>query len=1029
MLNTHSYYSYKYGTVEPSGVLDVLQAYGYEIAVLTDINSTSASLDFVRMAQKRNMRHVLGIDVREGVKQRFIALARNNTGWECLNAWLSELMAKNQAIPERAPDYWGEDVYVIYPLETGVSPDALLPNEYLGVRPAHVNKLAFSPLRYRQEKLLALQTFTFRNKRDFNAHRLLRAIANNTLLSKLPKAEEGSAADLFVTKSQLEQWYASFPALLENAERLAHDCSISFDFGDDAPSQNKRTFTGNGAQDQALIRELCEEGLKYRYPGANALVRERLERELTVITEKGFLAYFLIAWDLLRYARHKNYFYVGRGSGANSMVAYLLRITDVDPIELDLYFERFINLFRKNPPDFDVDFSWRDRQDITRYLFDTHGKAHTALLGAYVTFQYRAVVRELGKVFGLPKHEIDLLASGKMPVSRADQLHKLVLLYGSYIQNFPNYLSIHAGGIIISHKPIHYFTATDLPPKGFATTYFDMVTAEDVGLYKFDILGQRGLGKIKDTLQVVRENRPLESDMDIHDVKRFKQDRRVRELLKTGKAIGCFYVESPAMRMLLTKLGVTDYEGLVAASSIIRPGVSKSGMMREYIKRFRDPGERKNAHPRMLEIMPDTFGVMVYQEDVIKVAHIYAKLTLGEADVLRRGMSGKYRSREEFRQVKQTFFDNCRAEGHPPEEVAEIWRQIESFAGYAFAKGHSASYAVESYQSLFLKAYFPIEYMVATVNNGGGFYRTELYLHEARMNGASIHLPCVNHGAAECTLHGTKIYIGFAFVHGMPDALGNTLVAEREANGAFESLEDFVDRVSVSIDELECLIRVNAFRFTGESKRRLMWKAHGILNPSQRTQPQATLFRPEQRSFALPDLTVTEQEELFDQLELLGFTVNGPWELLQDQTPYPLRAADLPRYKGKTITLQGYLITVKNTGTSNGKTMHFGTFLDRDGEWLDTVHFPPVAKAYPFQGKGVYTLTGTVVEEFGVYSVEVERMRKEPYVPDPRYAEETNKFKRLQREDYVQAKDDVTQEHISYGRSKRMGERMKKLKG
>ena len=474
------------------------------------------------------------------------------------------------------------------------------------------------------------------------------------------------------------------------------------------------------------------------------------------------MSYFLINWKILKYARSKGYFYVGRGSGANSIVAYLLRITDVDPIELDLYFERFINLYRKNPPDFDIDFSWTDRDDITHFIFNTF--PHVALITVYNTFQYRAAVRELGKVFGLPKEEMDFLSRGKFNFNDLDHLSKLVLIYGEMIQDFPNYLGIHAGGIIISEKPIHYYTPTFMPPKGFPTTQFDMVVAEDIGLYKFDILSQRGLGKIKDTLEVIKYNHPKINKIDIHDIKGFKKDPRIRVLLRNAKAIGCFYVESPAMRMLMTKLQVDNYLGLVAASSVIRPGVARSGMMREYILRYRYPEKRKDAPEVMLDIMPETFGVMVYQEDVIKVAHYFGGLTLGEADMLRRGMSGKFRSREEFMKVKNSFFDNCEQQGHSKELTTEIWRQIESFAGYAFAKGHSASYAVESYQSLFLKAYYPLEYMVATINNFGGFYRTELYVHEARMGGAKICAPCVNRGSYETVIHGKAIYLGFILI-------------------------------------------------------------------------------------------------------------------------------------------------------------------------------------------------------------------------------------------------------------------------
>ena len=1025
MLFAHSYYSYKYGTVAPADLVQMAMDFGYRELVLADVNSTSASLNFVRLAQKKGLRPILGVDFRNGATPSYIGLAKNNCGFRELNTHLSYHRHTKEPIAQEAPDYWNH-CFVIYPF-SNVPNRPLKKHEFIGVRPSDLPRLKFSKKRFLQEKLIALQTATFRHKRDFNAHRLLRAIDNNALLSKLPKSEEGHPADRYISIAQFQGVYREWPELIYNTEKLLDQCSIEFEFGDEAPHKNLKTYTGSEEEDWQMINRLAREGLPYRYPKADQPILDRMNRELEVIRTKGFLAYFLITWDILSEARKRGFFYVGRGSGANSIVAYLLRITDVDPIELDLYFERFINLFRRNPPDFDIDFSWRDRPEMTRYIFDRFGYDRTALLGAFVTFQYRAIVRELGKVFGLPKHEIDRIAEGRINPNQLDQLGQLVLQYGQYIQDFPSHLSIHAGGIIIADSPIADFTATDLPPKGYPTTHFDMIIAEDVGLYKYDILGQRGLGKIKDTLSVIGTNRKDAPELDIHDIKRFKQDKQVKHLLREGKAIGCFYVESPAMRMLLTKLRVDDYIGLVAASSIIRPGVSKSGMMREYIKRFRDPTERKKAHPVMLKIMPDTFGVMVYQEDVIKVAHYFAGLTLGEADVLRRGMSGKYRSREEFQGVKQKFFSNCKAKGYTGELTAEIWRQIESFAGYAFAKGHSASYAVESYQSLFLKAYYPLEYMVATVNNGGGFYSAELYLHEAQMQGGTIHAPCVNHSFSDCAIYEKDIYIGLVFLRDMPDKLANRIVKERQHNGLFESLEDFVDRVAVTIDEVENLIRINAFRFTGELKRSLMWKAHTIIAKERPNKSTGSLFKPEPKTFKMPDLSTTTVEEVFDQMELLGFPLASPWVLLQDQTPYTLRAKHLHNYLGKKVTLQGYLITVKNTSTSDGKRMHFGTFLDQDGEWVDTVHFPPVAKAYPFRGKGIYTFTGTVMEEFGVLSVEVESMKKEPYIPDPRYAEDANKFQQLQHNTLKQQREGI-QEHVSYGRSKRMAKRIKELK-
>ena len=595
-----------------------------------------------------------------------------------------------------------------------------------------------------------------------------------------------------------------------------------------------------------MLKKLAYAGLSYRYQKLGERIFTRLEKELSIIEEKGFVSYFLINWKILKYARSKGYYYVGRGSGANSIVAYLLRITDVDPVELDLYFERFINLFRKNPPDFDIDFSWRDRDDITKFIFKTF--KHTALIAVYNTFKYKASVRELGKVFGLPKSEIDKLSRGDFDVQKLDQLSKLVLIYSKLIKGFPNYLGIHAGGILISEQPIHYYTATFFPPKGFSTTQFDMVVAEDIGLYKFDILSQRGLGKIRETVDIVRYNKPNDPLIDIHDVKRFKEDKKIKHILRNAKAIGCFYVESPAMRMLLKKLQVDNYLGLVAASSVIRPGVAKSGMMREYILRYRNPERRKDAHPILLDIMPETYGVMVYQEDVIKVAHHFGGLTLGEADMLRRGMSGKFRSRDEFSKVKKQFFNNCEQKGHGLKLTSEIWRQIESFAGYAFAKGHSASYAVESYQSLFLKAYYPLEYMVATLNNSGGFYRPELYVHEARMHGGIIHAPDINKSYNETCIEQHIIYLGFSVLRDFENKMANKIVLERQKNGLFLSLDDFIDRVAISLEQISILIKVNAFQIFHKNKRELLWQAYMKVHKVVLEVQIHTLFKTERSS-------------------------------------------------------------------------------------------------------------------------------------------------------------------------------------
>jgi DNA polymerase-3 subunit alpha len=877
-----------------------------------------------------------------------------------------------------------ENTVTIYPFQKD-KPRELRRNEYVGMRPEDLPQIRLKKLD--TSKMVILQPASFRNKKDFNAHRLLRAIDKNSLLSKLSVSDQAKENDVLWSREAFHRTYNEFPDLIENTKGILDACKVSFSFAPDVEPQNQKFYTDSAESDLALLKRLCDEGLFYRYPNITEEVHARIHKELTTIQKMGFVSYFLMNWDIVSYARNKGYFYVGRGSGANSVVAYLLRITDVDPIELDLYFERFINLYRTNPPDFDIDFSWRDREDMTRYIFERFN--NVALVATYNTFKDRAVIRELGKVFGLPKEEIDRLSKGSVQPWELNQLSSLVIKYSKYIHGFPSHLSVHASGIVISEKPITAFSATFLPPKGYPTIQFDMHIAEDAGLYKFDILSQRGLSKIKDALEIIHSNDP-DIEIDIHNMSMLKKDPKVREMLIGAKPIGCFYVESPAMRMLLTKLRVDDYLGLVAASSVIRPGVSKSGMMQAYIQRFRDPERRKDAHPVLLELMPETYGVMVYQEDVIKVAHHFAGLDLGEADKMRRGMSGKYRSREEFQAVKRKFFDNCRAKGYADDLTRDVWMQTESFAGYAFAKGHSASYAVESYQCLYLKAYYPLEFMVATINNYGGFYQTELYVYEARLFGATIHPPCINTSNLYTKLVGKDIYIGFHLLHAFDTKTATMIMRDREINGPYEDLDDILNRIPISKDQITILIRINALRFTGKDKRTLLWEAHVKWNKeSQKDIPTADLFRVRPKEFDIPALQHSWQEDAFDQMELLGFSIYSPFHLLlgeQEKNPVIL-AKDLPKFHGKEVWVMGHFIHAKRTTTSGGEHMFFGTLLDEEGNWLDTVHFPEVAQQYRFRGGGVYKIKGKVTIEYDALIIEASYMEKMAIIEDPRYAE------------------------------------------
>lgn len=1006
-LNCHTGHSFKYGTLPVKKLFEEAKRCGVHKLALTEINNTSSWLDVLRTCndnratkngktkfdkESYDLDLAVGVEFRNGNDFLYITIAKNNSGFEEINKFLSHHNRESKPFPTRAPRF--DQVFVIYAFDS-IEPELLKKNEFIGVRKHNLVAYAVHPQREEfAHKFVLWHPVTFLPPmvdpkggkkfiwRDFNTHRLLRSIANNTLLSKLPEHHQAIKTEFMRPEEQLKAHFASFPELAANAKALLDQCSIHCEQGED---KNKKTFFNTPQEDAAWLLQETKKGFEQRYRNETAATRnkiwkEHIEKELRIISDKKFTSYYLISYDLILHAKKMGFDFVGRGSGANSTVAYCLGITNVDPIELNLYFERFLNEERVTPPDFDIDFSWDNRDAIYDYLFTRYGYDHVCLLGTHTTYQSKSIIRELGKVFGLPKEEIDTLVDYRQLDVDRDHIGKLIFSYAQYIVSLelPANISIHAGGVLITEKSIYHYTATEFPPKSLPVSQFEMHAAEDFGIYKFDILSQRGLGHIKETVKHVKRNQGI--DIDVYQFKEFMEDEKVKDLLRHSKAMGCFYVESPAMRMLLEKLTCDDYLTLVAASSIIRPGVASSGMMKAYIERFhmhKKGISYESIHPAMDELMADTFGVMVYQEDVIKVAHHFGKLTLTEADVLRRGMSGKYRSREEFQKVKDKFFENCK-ELYEQHITNRVWYEIESFAGYSFAKGHSASYAVESYQSLFLKAHYPLEFMVGVINNFGGFYKTEFYFHEARMLGAHIEPPCVNHSEYLTTLYGTHIYIGFVHLKSLETTVARAIETERKTNGPYTSLTDFLRRVHLGLEQARILIRLGALRFTQKTKQQLLWETMLYISHAKKHDKlMPDLFDTAPKEYPLPALQRNNIEDAFDEIELLGFPLCNPFTLIENSDE-GITASRLREHLGKEIHIIGYCVTTKPTSTKSGVPMAFGTFNDRSGKVFDTVHFPEIEKRYPLRGRGFYSIKGKVTEDFGVYTVEVTWMDKLP---------------------------------------------------
>ncbi len=868
---------------------------------------------------------------------------------------------------------------------------------------------------------------------DLRLHQWLRAIHENRHLHGLRYSRRFLEGAWLRSPEEVRRDFASLPEALLHDRRMREECALDLELGGlRLPSPR----LPEGVSDpEAWLERLCREGLARHYPEGSAsrpAAQERLRRELAAIRELGFTGYFLVVDEIVRYARREELPMIGRGSAANSIVSYCLGFTEVDPIQHKLFFERFLNPCRSSPPDIDLDFSWVDRDRVLAFVYRHFGPERVAMIGTVNTYALRGAVREAAKMLGISGEELRSLTR-HLPhgVSKDWEtmlrekpenygLHpeqeplKSVLQVARALVGLPRHTGVHAGGIVISPGPLADLCPLERAGKGLVVTQLDMGPVEELGLLKIDLLAQRGLGVYSDLRrQLKREG--LEGRMP-ESVEEICADPRVAEMMREGRTMGCFYIESPGMQALLRKLQCADYELLVAASSIIRPGVAESGMMQAFIERHRDPSKVEYAHPLMEEILRDTYGVMVYQEDVIKVAHALAGMSLGEGDLLRRAMSGKGRSRDEMLKLKEGFAARAVSRGIPRDTAAEVWRQIESFAGYAFCKAHSASFAVLSCRVAWLKAWFPARFMAAVLSNGGGFYSAAAYVQEARRLGLSVLPPCVNRSAREYTGRGGELRVGLLAIAGLSGATLHRLLDSRREDGPFRSFRDLRRRIHADKEELEALVQCGACDTFGYSRPQLLW-AIQLASPSGRAgrapgtgglrPPSARAGRDSSASSGRapagrPCGGVMAQDALFEDLpeeppsgiedygwlerwlherRVLGFSPRfHPMELynfggLEKEC---IRGADLGARLGGRARMLGWKFSDKTIRTRKERRwMKFLSLEDTTGTW-EAVLFPDIYERFVLlsRERGPFLLEGRVELEAEVPMLQVEHMER-----------------------------------------------------
>lgn len=986
-LHVHSHYSFCRGAGRIEDLVAAARARGMAAMALTDTDGLYGLVWFLQCAAEHGLRPVAGAEVSDG-RDRAVLLVRNRSGYEALCRIVSRrhlepgfslcraLLADREGLvvlSDRIPlldalaRQNGAGCLYVELNDPGVEPPLLAFSRARGIPPAATNDVHFV------------------DPADFPLHRLLRAIDLNTVLSRIPPGELAGRERWLKPPEEMARRYPHVGAALENTLRIAADCTPD-------PGVGRLTFpayeTPGSSDAFEYLREECYRGAEDRYGELSESVMKRLERELAIIREKGFAPYFLVVRDIVRQSART----CGRGSAAASLVAYCLGITHVEPVTHNLFFERFLNEGRSDPPDIDVDFPWDERDRILEYVFQKYGPERTAMIANHVGFRCRAAVREVAKVYGLPEDEIRAV-TGRMgyywsigrlsefvmhdPVYKDMDLKDPwpeILRWAERLDGYPRHMSVHCGGVVIVPDRIDRHVPVEQAPKGVRIIQWEKDQAEDGGLVKIDLLGNRSLAVIRDALAAVRENCGVEIDYARWDP---TTDRATQDLIARGDTVGVFYVESPAMRQLQKKCRTGDFDHLVIHSSIIRPAANT--YIREYIRRLRG-GSWPPLHPIVEEVLGETYGIMVYQEDVSRIAMALAGFSAADADLLRKILSKK-RAGRKLEDYKEMFYRGAAGRGVSREVLDRVWDMIMSFAAYSFCKPHSASYALVSYKSAWLRAHYPAEFMAAVLTNQGGYYSPFAYISEARRMGLRVLMPDINESRKEYWGKGKTLRVGLMQLKGLRAAALEALLEERKKR-PFASLEDFLARVDIDPADAKILVKAGAMDgiSRGATRPEMIWKVLAWHEARAGRRAAARSLFEDTRPIAVPRVpnysarTILEQE-----LETLGFLVSRhPLSLYREPLARlgHVRAADLPKHAGRRVTTVGWWVSGKVVTTRDEEPMEFISFEDTSALY-ETTFFPQTYARFChlLNRSRPYVLTGTVDEDFGAVTLTVDRVR------------------------------------------------------
>jgi DNA-directed DNA polymerase III PolC len=752
------------------------------------------------------------------------------------------------------------------------------------------------------------------------------------------------------------------------------------------------------------LRQVTLAGARRRYGELNDAVRRRIDRELDVIRKLDFCDYFLVVHDISRFAERRGIPHVGRGSAGNSVVSYCLGISAVDPLAFDLYFERFLNEHRTDVPDIDIDFCWRRRDEVIDYVYERYGADRVAMVSTHSTLRARSAFRDVARVMGLPLDDIDAL-SRKLPHYAASSIEEAretfpemsdfpideepwstVVSTALRIDGYVRHLGIHLGGLVIADRPLTRYTALEDSTKGIVVTQYEMDSIEEIGLVKMDILGQRSLSIVDEAARNVAKLRGVELDLDGLP----EGDERTSAVLRHGRTMGCFQIESPGMRQLLQMLHARDIMGLIQALSLIRPGPSSSGMKQAFIRRMRGREPVTYDAPGMERALSGTYGVMLYQEDILRVAQEVAGFTLAQGDELRKAIS-KNRSREAVARFREQFVEGAVGRGVERGLAEQIWEQIRAFAAYSYCKAHACTYGHISYQATYLKAHWPAEFIASVVANKAGFYDPRTYFEEARRFNVRLLAPCVNESRVETQPDPgpePAIRPGLEFVKSLTAATTRRILEHRAAR-PFDSLLDLHLRARPNRTEMENLVVSGTLDSLERNRPTLLMQMERL--PEQ-PPPEGRLFEPSpgyDTGQECAGIDVPEQppyslsRRVMLELQTLGFSHSGhatdAWSEALERCARLTPSYQVGRRVNQRIRYAGWLVTTRRAVTKESRYMRFLTLEDRHGV-VEVVLFPDVYRRCGKQiaGAGVYLVQGRVKEQNGATSIVAEDLQALP---------------------------------------------------